>query len=69
MRPGGASESWTIQFIFATSETSDLYLPAFELSLANIANTQIIDRIPSAKPISRTQDQKSIVEFDVSDHG
>jgi hypothetical protein len=52
----------------AAGEMPDLDLPAFELSLANAANPLIIERIPSPESISRTQDQESIVEFNISCH-
>jgi hypothetical protein len=49
-------------------ETSDLDLPAFEFSLANTTNPQIVERIPNPESISRAQYRQSIVECDVRDH-
>jgi hypothetical protein len=46
----------------------DLDLPPFELSLANAANTLIIERIPFSESISCTQDRQSIVKFDMRSH-
>jgi hypothetical protein len=54
-----------VHFISATRETPDLDLPPFELSLANSADTLIIERIPFSESISLTQNRQSIVEFDM----
>jgi hypothetical protein len=52
----------------APSKKADLDLPPFELSLANAANTLIIERIPFSESISCTQDRQSIVKFDMRSH-
>jgi hypothetical protein len=57
-----------MQCISTASETPDLDLPAFEFSLADIANPLIIERFPSPESISCAQDRQSIVECDVRDH-
>jgi hypothetical protein len=54
--------------ISAASETPNLDLSAFELSLADIANPLIVERIPSPESISRAQYRQPIVECDVRDH-
>jgi hypothetical protein len=68
MRFRRTSKSGTIQFVSTAREASNLYLPAFEFSLANGADTHIIERIPFPDSISRAQNRQPIVEFDVSDH-
>jgi hypothetical protein len=57
-----------VQCIFTRGETPDLYLPAFEFSLADTAQALIIERFPFSESVSHTQDRQSIVEFDVSYH-
>jgi hypothetical protein len=57
-----------MQCISTASETPDLDLPAFEFSLADIANPLIVERIPSPESISRAQYRQSIVKCDVRDH-
>jgi hypothetical protein len=52
----------------AAGETSDLYLSAFEFSLAHAANALIIKRAPSPETIPCPQNGKSIVEGNVRDH-
>jgi hypothetical protein len=54
--------------ISAASETPDFNLPAFEFSLADTANSLIIERFPSPESISCAQDRQPIVECDVRDH-
>jgi hypothetical protein len=43
-------------------------LPTFEFSLANVAHTLIVERIPFSESISVAQDRHSIVEFDMRSH-
>jgi len=43
-------------------------LPTLEFSLANVAHTLIIERLPFSKSISLTQDRESIVNFDMRSH-
>jgi hypothetical protein len=57
-----------VQRVSPVRETADLYLSAIKFPLANTANTLIVERIPSAKSVSGTQNRQSIVECDVSDH-
>jgi hypothetical protein len=54
--------------VSAAGKTPDLNLPAFEFSFANAANSLVVQRVPSAEPITGTQDRQSIVKFDVSSH-
>jgi hypothetical protein len=52
----------------ASGEASDLYLSAFEFSLAHAANTLIIERAPSPETIPCPENRKPIVKRYVSDH-
>jgi len=51
MRSRWAPQGGTIKFIPPARETPDLNLPALEFSLANAANTLIVERIPSPESI------------------
>jgi hypothetical protein len=64
-----AAFAWTAQLIFTVSKTLNLYLPAVELFFAENTKTLIIERLPSSGSIFHTQNRKSIVEFDMNNHG
>src|SRR6476646_6390029 len=65
---GQTPQRRTAQLEFSCGQTANVHLSALKFSLAQNADSLVVERIPAPERISYAQDREPIIEIKMSDH-